>query len=76
MAKLRVREVAEARHVGIGKLSRLSDISTNTIRRMWHDPSYDATISTLQKVATALGVRVRDLIEEDQVPPQEPEATS
>jgi DNA-binding Xre family transcriptional regulator len=71
MAKLRVREVAQERGVGIGKLSRLSDVSANTIRRIWHEPGYDATISTLQKIATALRVGVRDLIEEDQAPPKE-----
>ena len=62
MARLCVREVAQEKGIGIGKLSRLSDISTTTIRKIWHDPAYDATLSTLQKIATALGVDVRDLI--------------
>lgn len=67
MVRLRVREVATEKGVGIGKLSRLADVSTNTMRRIWHDddPGYDATLSTLQKIATALGVGVRDLLVDD-----------
>lgn len=65
MAQLRVREAAQAQGIGINKLSRISDISTNTIRRIWHDPAYDATLSTLQKIATALGVSIHDLIADD-----------
>jgi len=75
MVRLRVSEVAKAKGVGIGKLSRMADISPNTTRKLWHDsdPGYDATLSTLQKVASALGVGVRDLIIDDLVPSKDVE---
>lgn len=50
----------------MARVSRLSDLSLWTIRAMWRDPMYDAGIQTLAKVARALGVRVSDLLEEDE----------
>ncbi len=65
MARLRVREIAEAKGVGIAKLSRLADLSIVTVRRIWRNPHHDIALSTLEKIAAALGVKVNDLIDDE-----------
>ncbi len=68
MVRLRVREVAREKGVSIHKLSRLSDVSLTTVRKLVNDPTYSVTTTTLEKIANALNVGVRDLIEETDVP--------
>jgi len=48
----------------MGKLSRMSDVSFTTIRRICNDPSYSPTLNTLVSIAKALGVKVDDLYED------------
>ena len=62
--RLRVKEIAQSKGISQGKLSRLSDVSLNTIRRIWSEKGYVTTTDTLEKLARALGVRVADLFEE------------
>lgn len=62
--RLRVKEIAQSKGISQGKLSRLSDVSLNTIRRIWSQKGYITTTDTLEKLARALGVRVADLFEE------------
>lgn len=62
--RLRVKEVAEEKGVGMGKLQRSADVAYNTIKRMFRDPYYITTTETLGKIARALGVSPGDLIEE------------
>ncbi len=45
------------------KLSRKADVSLNPIQAMYHNPYHDAVLSTLDKLAKALGVNVSDLYE-------------
>ena len=66
--RLRVREVAREKGISIHKLSRLSDVSLTTVRKLINDPTYSVTTSTLEKIASALNVGVRDLIEDENVP--------
>jgi DNA-binding Xre family transcriptional regulator len=66
--RLRVREVAREKGVSIHKLSRLSDVSLTTVRKLINDPTYSVTTATLEKIANALNVGVRDLIEDENVP--------
>lgn len=63
MVRLRVKEVAEARGITKARLSRLTDLGISTINDLWVE-SRDPRLSTLAKVARALGVRVADLYEE------------
>ncbi len=63
MYKLRVKEVAESKHIGIAKLSRIADVSIVSIRRMWRNPDYKPGLDTLEKVAKALQVKIDDLLE-------------
>ena len=62
--RLRVREVAKEKGIGMGKLQRMSDVAYNTVRRMFKDPYYVTTTETLGKLARALGVQPGELIEE------------
>jgi DNA-binding Xre family transcriptional regulator len=64
MIRLRIKEVAEARGFNMSSLSRRSDISFSTIKRMWRDPYKSVGTEMLGKIACALGVSVHDLIEE------------
>ncbi len=48
----------------MGKLSRISDVSFNTIRRISNDPTYSPTLNTLERIARALNVPISDLYEE------------
>lgn len=64
MLRLRVKEVAQSKKVGMAKLSRLSDLSYKTIQAIWHDPYHDASAHTLNKIAKALNVPATDLLED------------
>ncbi len=66
--RLRVKEVAESKGYNMSSLSRASDVSFGTIKRMWRNPYSGApysgaTIDTLSKIAKALQVDISDLIE-------------
>ncbi len=63
MLRLRVRENAGAKAISMSKLSRLSDVSYDTIQQIYHNPFKDVNLSTLEKIADALGVNVCDLFE-------------
>ncbi len=73
MARLRVREVAQAKGFSQGLLSRKANVTQGVIRKIWRNPHHDASFSTLQKIAEALGVSVRDLIEDEETLPPEQE---
>jgi DNA-binding Xre family transcriptional regulator len=63
MIRLRVKEVAKEKGFSMGRLSRASDISFTTIKRMFDDPDYSVTTFTLDKLARALDVHPADLFE-------------
>jgi DNA-binding Xre family transcriptional regulator len=62
--RLRVKEIAEEKGIGMGKLQRKADVAYNTIKRMYRDPYYITTTETLGKIAKALGVAPGELLEE------------
>jgi transcriptional regulator with XRE-family HTH domain len=64
MLRLRVREVAEAKGYNMTSLSRKSDVSFNTIKRLFTKPHEGVNILTLNKIAQALGVSWCELAEE------------
>jgi transcriptional regulator with XRE-family HTH domain len=66
LARLKVREVAQNQGLDMAKLSRRSDVAYRTIVRVWHNPKHDVSLSTLEKIAKALGVRIVDLLAEDE----------
>ena len=64
MTRILLKEVLQERHISMGKLSRMSDVSFSTISRICNDASYSPTIATLEHIAKALNMSVRDLIED------------
>jgi transcriptional regulator with XRE-family HTH domain len=71
LLRLRVKEVAQEKNVGMAKLSRLSDISYKTVQKIWRNPYHDASISTINRIAKVLSVPATALLEdvsEDEVP--------
>ena len=65
MVQLRVKEVAQQKGFSKGKLSRAANVDINTLKRVYDDPNYSPTLATLEKLARALGVKIADLIVED-----------
>ncbi len=64
MYRLRVKEIATARGFNMSKLSRASDVSFSTIKRIFRDPYQPVGVDTLHKIAQALGVSTSELIED------------
>ena len=69
MLRLKVKEVAEARGFNMSSLSRASDVSFRTVKRLWKEPWIGVNTTTLERLAKALGVPVAELFEE--LPDQE-----
>jgi DNA-binding Xre family transcriptional regulator len=63
MIRLKLKEVIQEKNLSQSKLSRMADVSLNTIQQMYHNAYHDATLSTLEKLAKALRVDVGDLYE-------------
>ncbi len=64
MYRLRIREVAESKGFNQSSLSRASNISFTTIKKIWRNPYYEINIVTLHKIAQTLGVPTSELIED------------
>ena len=63
MIRLRVKEIAEQKGIGQGKLQRLADMDIKTVRKILRNPLTIITTETLDKLAKALEVDPRELIE-------------
>jgi DNA-binding Xre family transcriptional regulator len=63
MVRLRVKEVAEAKGMSMARLARRADIDYKTVQRIYRDPLREVTTTTLDKLAKALEVDVRELLE-------------
>lgn len=72
MIRLKVREVAEARGFSMGKLHRDAGVDRKTIQRIYREPTSEISTVTLDRIATALGVHVCDLIDYTPNPPRTP----
>ena len=62
--RLRLKEVLLEKDVSQSKLSRLADVSLNTIQAIVRDPYRGVELETLLKLARALNVAITDLYEE------------
>lgn len=72
MIHLKVKEVAEARGFSMGKLHRDAGVDRKTIQRIYREPTSEISTITLDRIATALGVHVCELIEYAPNPPRTP----
>ncbi len=73
MVRLLVQEVAKQKGFSMGRLQRTADISYRTVKLIYQDPYRDVTLSTLEKIAHALDVPIRDLIDDEASAPSSPE---
>jgi transcriptional regulator with XRE-family HTH domain len=64
MIRLRVKELAQAKGISQGKLSRMSDVDDNTIKRIYRNPTAIVSTETINKLAKALGVSTMELMED------------
>jgi transcriptional regulator with XRE-family HTH domain len=64
MIRLRVKEIAQAKGLSQGKLSRMSDVDDNTIKRIYRNPTAIVSTETINKLAKALGVSTMELMED------------
>ncbi len=64
MTHLKVKEIAESKGYNMSSLSRATNISFNTIKRLWQKPYEGVNVQTLSKIALVLGVTIGDLVEE------------
>jgi DNA-binding Xre family transcriptional regulator len=60
-----IRETAEQRGFSRTKLSRRAEVNYKTINELWRDPYRVVNTEILYRIAQALGVRVADLLEEE-----------
>ena len=61
---MRIKEVAAEKGMSMTKLSHRSEVAYNTIRKLFRDPYAEVTVTTLRRLADALGVSVKDLLED------------
>lgn len=74
MARLRVREVAEAQGINLSKLQRSADVAMRTARRYWYNTQTgnvegkaleEISLPVLKRMAAVLKVKIAELIEDD-----------
>lgn len=63
--RLCVKELAEAKNMTMTRLHIRSEVAYNTIRLIFHNPYTIVTTETLDRLAIALGVDVRELLESE-----------
>lgn len=61
MVRLRVKEIAKEKGFSQGRLSRVADVDIKTISKIFQEHNPDIRVSTLVKLADALGVSPCDL---------------
>jgi DNA-binding Xre family transcriptional regulator len=64
MIRLRIKEVAEEKGISIAKLARRADLDYKTVHRIASDPYAEISTITLGRIAEALGVSVKELVED------------
>jgi DNA-binding Xre family transcriptional regulator len=62
--RLRVKEIAQQKGMSMTKLHHKSEVAYGTIRNIFRDPFTEVTITTLRRLAEALEVETKDLIED------------
>lgn len=63
MLRLRVKEVAKAKGMTMGRLSRLANVDRTTLKYIYDKANYDPRISTMSRLAKVLKVKVDELFE-------------
>lgn len=69
MIRLKVKEIAQEKSLSQSRLGRLADIDQGTMRRIFHDPTPNITLETLNRLARALHMHPAELIDYEPDPP-------
>jgi DNA-binding Xre family transcriptional regulator len=64
MIRLRIKEVAEEKGISIAKLARKADLDYKTVYRIANNPYAEISTFTLGRLAEALEVSVKELVED------------
>jgi len=64
MIRLRLKEVIDEKGLTMAKVARMADMAYNTVHSLCADPYKDVNLYTLNRIAEALNVSVRDLLED------------
>jgi len=64
MFRLKIKEEAEKRNLSMAKLSRMADVSYNTMQALFRHPDHDVSLYILYRIARALELSICELIEE------------
>lgn len=63
MARLRIKEVAEAKGILQSRLQIMAEITPPSLNRYWNNKTTSVDLKIIGKIAKALGVEPGDLIE-------------
>ncbi len=74
MIRLLVKDVAEQKGFSMGRLHRDAGVDRKTVQRIYRNPLGEFSSTTLDKLATALGVHPCQLFEFIPDPPRMPPA--
>ena len=69
MIRLKVQEVAAEKGISQTRLSRIADVDIKVVRRMYRNPTESFTTAVLDRIALALQVDIRELLESVTEPP-------
>jgi DNA-binding Xre family transcriptional regulator len=61
--RIRLREMAEAKRLNIGKIARLTGLPEGTIRRIWYHEAIYVELRVLGKLADIFDIEPGDLLE-------------
>ncbi len=64
MIRLRIKEIAEEKGISIAKLARKADLDYKTVYRVANNPYAEISTFTLGRLAEALEVSVKELVED------------
>ena len=62
MARLRIKELAQARGLKQYQLAEQSGVTVQLLNRYWNNHTQSVALDQLEKIARALGVKAGDLI--------------
>ena len=68
MARLIIKELAEQKGISQSLLQRTAGVTMPMLRRYWTNDTDSVHLASMDKIAKALGVQVRDLFAVDDVP--------
>lgn len=65
MAKLLIKEIAEAQGLNRSQLQMKAGVTLPMLNRYWNNDTESVHLASIEKIAHALGVQVRDLFAAD-----------